>query len=259
MKIGSFDTNSQALKNRVNLQKNLGEFNLNNWIFENLDIAENLSYLDLGCGLGNQTLELLEKGFKNINITAVDASEDSIKLLAESIAKLKCDKKVNTHIGRFDELGQVIQKKQFDRIFGSYSLYYVDDAEKLFSIIHSALKKDGVLFFCGPSHDNNLELKKLLSNISNDNKQITNTIASNFMEEEAPAICKEVFKKEVEILKFKNKVEFYNPQDLFNYWSSHNLYDASLEKEFRKYTTKLFNNGSTFINYKSGIGIRINK
>ena len=37
MKIGDFDTDSGALKNRIDLQEKLGSFDLNQWIFDKLN------------------------------------------------------------------------------------------------------------------------------------------------------------------------------------------------------------------------------
>ena len=59
-KIGQFDTDLSALITRVNSHKNFGSFDINKWIFSQLSIEKNNEILDLGCGFGNQTLELLK-------------------------------------------------------------------------------------------------------------------------------------------------------------------------------------------------------
>ena len=79
-KIGQFDTDLDALFTRVNYIKTLVH-SLNKWIFSQLSIEKNNEILDLGCGFGNQTLELLKL---ECNVTAIDANKHSLDYLKKS-------------------------------------------------------------------------------------------------------------------------------------------------------------------------------
>ena len=84
MKIGDFDTDSKALNNRVDIQNKLSSFNLNKWIFHQLNPFKGSICLDLGCGLGNQSLPLAEITGENGHVFSIDSSERSIQLLEKN-------------------------------------------------------------------------------------------------------------------------------------------------------------------------------
>ena len=92
--------------------------------------------LDLGCGTGSASLELLRRGF---SIFPVDASLEMIKV-AESLLKIKA-RKIS-----FDEIRE---RNFYHAIWANFSLLHItknqfsDILKKLFF----ALKEEGVLFF----------------------------------------------------------------------------------------------------------------
>jgi ubiquinone/menaquinone biosynthesis C-methylase UbiE len=218
MKIGNFDTDSKALNNRVDIQNKLSSFDLNKWIFHQLNPFKRSVCLDLGCGLGNQTLPLAEITGESGHIFSIDYSKKSLQSLEKDAIGLNVNKQITTHCCELDNIGPYLDKKKFDCIVGSYSLYYVKNAEKMFLTIRDILKTEGVLFFCGPSHKNNFELRSLIAKISADNN-IKDTIASRFMEKESQYICRKLFSK-VRITTFENPVIFLEPESLMTYWRS---------------------------------------
>ncbi|MDC3081867.1 class I SAM-dependent methyltransferase [Paracoccaceae bacterium] len=92
--------------------------------------------LDLGCGTGSASLELLRRGF---SIFPVDASLEMIKV-AESLLKIKA-RKIS-----FDEISE---QNFYHAIWANYSLLHItknhfsDILKKLFL----ALKEEGLFFF----------------------------------------------------------------------------------------------------------------
>lgn len=64
-KIGNFDTDADALMKRIAAHDKFGENDLNAWVFDSAGIESGMRVLDLGCGTGKQTLELLEKGMRD--------------------------------------------------------------------------------------------------------------------------------------------------------------------------------------------------
>ena len=258
MKIGDFDTDSKALNNRVNIQNKLSSFNLNKWIFHQLNPFKGSICLDLGCGLGNQSLPLAEITGENGHVFSIDSSKRSIQLLEKNATKLNVHKQIITTCCELDNIDSCLDRKKFDRIVGSYSLYYVKNAEKMFLTISKILKTNGVLFFCGPSHGNNFELRSLIAKISADNDILKDTIASRFMEKESQNICQKLFSK-VRITTFKNPVIFSDLKNLMAYWRSHNLFNKELEVEFEDAALRHFDKYNEFVNTKRGIGICITK
>jgi SAM-dependent methyltransferase len=230
-------TDSTALQTRIGLQEKLSSFDLNGWIFSHFPYQVGERWLDLGCGTGKQSVPLAKAGCE---VTAVDASEESLaKVRAEAPA-------VRTVLSDMDEFG-ASAAGHYDKAIASYSLYYSNDYPRL---LRSLAKLTDALFFCGPAHTNNMEIRELIRDLTG--KPVEPTFASRFMEEIGPRLARAHF-GEVETFTFENEVVFPSPDDLYAYWSNHGLFDPSLEKEFWQLTERL---SMPFINRKRGIGVR---
>lgn len=230
-------TDSTALQTRLGLQEKLSSFDLNAWIFSHFPYAAGERWLDLGCGTGKQSIPLAKAGCA---VTAVDAS-------SESLAKVRAEApEVRTILSDMDEFGASAEG-HYDKAIASYSLYYSKDYPRL---LGELAKLTDALFFCGPAHTNNMEIRELIHELTG--KPIEPTFASRFMEEIGPDLAREHF-GQVEDFRFENDVVFPSPDDLYAYWSNHGLFDPSLEDQFWRLTEKL---PMPFINRKRGIGIR---
>lgn len=231
MSIGALDTDSAALKTRLDLQARLSSFDLNDWIFGHFPYERGQRWLDLGCGTGKQSIPLARAGCV---VTAVDKSAESLALVeADGIRTICCD------------LDDFAPARAFDRAIASYSLYYARDPERL---IKEVANSTNGLFFCGPAHDNNLELRELVASVTG--KPVEPTRPAAFMEETGPRIAERYFAR-VEIFRFKNEVVFRDPDELFAYWTSHNLHDPAFDGAFRQAVPAM-----PFINVKRGVGVR---
>ena len=254
MKIGNFDTDSKALKNRLDLQEKLGYFDLNQWIFSKLNPEKGSACLDLGCGQGNQSLPLAKLIGARGSVDSVDISEESIQILREKAQQLNINNRIKTIHSKLDDIELYLNNKQFDYIVASYSLYYVHDANRMFLTIEKHLKADGRLFFCGPSNRNNSELRRIISNITGDRSILKNTVASKFMEHSSQKICSKLF-HDIEVFSFKNPINFPNPESVISYWRSHNLFIENYDSLFVNEILKYFDKYGQFTNTKYGIGI----
>lgn len=220
----------------LELQDRLSSFDLNKWIFSHFPVEAGQRWLDLGCGRGKQTRPLSESG---ASVVAVDLS-------AESLATLHDIPNVETVHCSLDEIGSHLSGQTFDRAIGSYSLYCANNPTALFETVRRLLTPKGGLFFCGPEHGNNLELRSLVAEVTG--KPITPSRPAEFMEQ-AHAICESLFAK-VEVFSFENEVRFETADELVAYWRSHNLFDPVFEQAFERAAS------DGFINRKRGIGIR---
>ena len=92
--------------------------------------------LDLGCGTGSASLELLKRGFSPF---PVDASLEMIKV-AESLLKIKV-RKIS-----FDEIDE---HNFYHAIWANFSLLHITKSQfsDILKILFFALKEEGVLFF----------------------------------------------------------------------------------------------------------------
>jgi SAM-dependent methyltransferase len=244
--IGRFDTDSAALKARIDAHARFGSGDFTGWAVDLLGAATDHRVLDVGAGTGQQTLRLAPQVR---SVLAVDASEESLTALAGSAPD-----NVSTRAGRFDDLAAEPCDARFDRAISCYALYYAVDQERVVARIRELLQPGGVLVFCGPSYENNGELRRFHWALA-DADAPGPTPASTFMEDTGPALCRARFST-VERFEFTNEMRFDSADALVAYWSSYNLYDPALEDRFRAAAHEHFAGSDTFVTAKRVIGVR---
>ncbi len=236
-KIGQFDTDLDALFTRVNSHKNFGSFDINKWIFSQLSIEKNNEILDLGCGFGNQTLELLKLECK---VTAIDANSDSLDYL-KNFSKSSTLKTIHSE---FDSL-EKLPSQFFDNVISSYSFYYANNYDELLKNIYQSMKKGAKIFVCGPSRKNNMEMKNFLRKVGVEFGEGS----APFMEDELPKLFKKYFGN-FENIEATNTIEFPSESDVWKYWSSHNMFNQEIENKFKKLISDFFESNKKFVTTK---------
>ncbi len=76
MEIGKFDSDGQALKQRIVAHDKYSARDLNTWIFEHLVLNTGFTILELGCGIGKQTLPMAKITSPAGHIFAVDIASE---------------------------------------------------------------------------------------------------------------------------------------------------------------------------------------
>jgi len=245
-KIGRFDTDSAALRTRIASHERYTSGDMTGWALGHLGAGRDDVVLDLGAGTGQQTLRLAPDVAR---VVAVDASPESLSLIASAAPS-----NVTTITGSFDELARRDCPTRFTRAISAYALYYADDPRLVLGRIHELLEPGGVLFLCGPSYDNNAEIRRFHQALTGAPAPGP-TPASTFMEDTAPAICAELFAS-VERDAFVNEMRFDSAAALVEYWSSYNLYDPALEDRFRAAADEHFAREDVFVTAKRVVGVR---
>jgi ubiquinone/menaquinone biosynthesis C-methylase UbiE len=235
------------------INENLGAKDINTWILDNLNPQENQKILDLGCGSGKQLIPIINITRNSGKYHGVDISAEAIKDLRIKLLEYDLLDNVTLDNIDIDKINILKGEHKFDRILGSYSLYYTKDTSMLLYNISLLLKKDGIFFYCGPSNENNIELKMFLNSIKKGEEK--HSFASHFMEETSIEFVKKYFNNH-EISFFENNITFYNVESLYAYWSSHNLYDETIDKEFRDAANDHLRCNHNFITAKRAIGIK---
>jgi trans-aconitate methyltransferase len=102
-------------------------------LFALLDVKENESVLDVGCGTGNLTDKLFEKskGY----IVGIDQSTGMIDECRKSYKR-----KIDFQVGSAEEMSY---ENLFDLIFCNSTFQWVKEADKAVSNFYNALKKEG--------------------------------------------------------------------------------------------------------------------
>ncbi|NNE99531.1 MAG: methyltransferase domain-containing protein [Pyrinomonadaceae bacterium] len=251
---GKFNTDSKALVNRIDAHSAFGTNDLNSWILGNLNLSTGCRVLDLGCGTGKQSIAIAEKIGESGAVTSIDLSDESLKTLRTEAEKLGLTDRISATKSDLDNIDGVIEENHYDNIVSSYALYYCSDPEKTFSTLYDALKPGGVIFFCGPSRENNSEIKSFHYSLAGVSPQME-TFASRFMEDDGPEQVKSVFQN-IEIREFRNPLKFDSSDALYKYWSSYNLYDEELDSIFKERAALHFQSHDHFETVKRVIGIR---
>lgn len=251
---GRFNTDTAALKQRIQAHEKFGSNDLNDWIFDHLQLAEGLTVLDIGCGTGKQTLPMAQIVGETGHVYAVDFSQEALDALSNSSKEQGLEKRISFLRSDIDNLAEHLQKEGFDRVLSSYALYYTRHPQTLFEVLHRCLKPGGILFFCGPAKDNNHELKVLHYALRGEQPP-PETGGAVFMEETGPYLAREYF-AQVEVSTFQNPLRFDSADALYRYWSSYNLYNEKLDADFQVAAAKQFQTDAMFETVKRVIGIK---
>ncbi|NQT15068.1 MAG: class I SAM-dependent methyltransferase [Planctomycetes bacterium] len=254
---GKFNTDAKALHRRIRAHDKYGAEDLNEWIFGNLALASGMSILDLGCGTGKQTIPMARTVGNEGAVLSVDLSQEALDLLSKEAVTAGVDGQIATLCCSLDDVHSHLQNRLFDRVLSSYSLYYSHKPEDVIKTIWGVLKREGGFFFCGPSKENNRELKALHYGLRE--MQIPpETGGAAFMEDTGQRVVRTLF-RDVAVVSFENPLRFSSAEALHDYWRSYNLYEEDLEDVFKRAAAEHFKENAVFETRKRVIGVRATK
>jgi DNA-binding transcriptional MerR regulator/trans-aconitate methyltransferase len=126
------------------------------WIYNNLNIHDNMNILETGCGNGQLWEDNLELLPDNIQIILSDISSGMLRN-----AKMKLKRKDSIFTYKCFSFNEIpYSNESFDVVIANHVLFYAKDREKAINEIHRVLKKGG-LFCCstyGKQHMKEIEL-----------------------------------------------------------------------------------------------------
>lgn len=103
---------------------------------------ENLRILDLGCGTGNISLQVLER-FPDAKITCLDISDKMLDVAKEKLAGYE---NIEFVLGDFTIVDII---DDYDAIISSLALHHIkdeNDKRQMYQCIYDSLKQDGVFY-----------------------------------------------------------------------------------------------------------------
>lgn len=108
-------------------------------IGNSLEIDENYSAMEFGCGTGLVSFNLVNKFEK---ITLIDSSKGMIDILNSKISKYKVNNMVANHSDIYNENSV---KEKFDVIYNSMVLHHICNITTIIKIFYELLNSDGYL------------------------------------------------------------------------------------------------------------------
>ena len=120
---GDFNTDTRALEKRIQAHDQFGSKDINEWIFDNLELSIGISIVDLGCGTGKQTIPLAQFVGDDGHILAVDISQEALDTLSKESEKKGLSKRIKLLCCGLDDLKMYLTENTYDRIVSSFSLY----------------------------------------------------------------------------------------------------------------------------------------
>lgn len=113
------------------------------------------------------------------------------------------------------------------------------------------MKKGAIMFICGPAFVNNQGMKDFLGKAG-----VTfGEGSAPFMEKDGPALFSSHFGN-VEKCYFENEIVFPNADEVWKYWSSHNMFDKTIEEQFKSNLVEHFDEFDQFVTKKVAIGLK---
>src|SRR6266852_2447907 len=120
---------------------------------QSFPLRDDIHILDAGCGTGRVTAELLD-AYPQSTVTAVDASEDMVTKAHASLAPFGARVAL-----RHQDLLELSEERKYDVIFSTAVFHWIKDHDRLFAVLHRALKPGGLLLAQCGGGDNLLRLR----------------------------------------------------------------------------------------------------
>jgi ubiquinone/menaquinone biosynthesis C-methylase UbiE len=136
-----------------------GMSKLTNLLLNNLEIPENPTILDLGCGSGYSTFELARHCNYTGDFHGVDISPTSIRNAVQS-AKQKEISNISFHIGDVEELR--FPESTFDIVLSNMCFQFIQDKKRALSEAYRVLRPRGLVGFLYPGYLQYYEARELL-------------------------------------------------------------------------------------------------
>lgn len=101
---------------------------------------EGKQVLEIGCGIGTDTINFARAG---AFITAIDVSEESLKLAKKRAELFWCNHNINFFCGNAEELTSFAPVKEYDLVYAFGSIHHTPYPERVISEVRRVIAKDG--------------------------------------------------------------------------------------------------------------------
>jgi ubiquinone/menaquinone biosynthesis C-methylase UbiE len=248
-----FDSNTNALKHRANINAQGSKHNLEDWIIEQTRPQSGMRVLDLGCGTGKQIFRIAPIVSFNGSILGIDIAPGAVDEVNRRAQEEHLDFVRAAQIS-LDDCIEELRGQTFDLILSTYAIYYASDMTHLLISLRSNLNPGGRLFVCGPGRGSNREMLDLIDSCSPKLYPETNPVEDFIGETQIVKVAKQYSK--VATVRLTNQIRFRSPEDVLLWWKNHNSFVPELYESVGQRLQHHFSQQDSFVLSKNVLGIR---
>lgn len=184
-----------------------------NWFFEQIDIPDNASILELGCGDGT----LWKKNFRRIpadsKITLTDFSQGMIRDAQKNLGT----KSKRFNFEQVDVQSIPFESCSFDIVIANHMLYHVLDKEKAFSEIRRVLKPNGCFYASTIGKNHMKEMRDIITKLNCENITSESWSETESFQLENGFTQVSKWFKEVKLKRYNDSLKVKTPMPLIDY------------------------------------------
>jgi cyclopropane fatty-acyl-phospholipid synthase-like methyltransferase len=247
-----FNTDTQALVSRLDINKSSALYDLEEWIFNQVRLKDSMKILDIGCGTGKQLFALAKQLSPDCEIMGVDLSADAVTRVNEQAMEKGLTNVKGVQCG-IDDVIATCDGEKFDLIVSTYAIYYSSNLPLLLRSLKEILTEDGQLFVSGFGKESNQEVYDLVNGVAGSGQATIDSI-EDFISAEDIANVASVYSSSV-ISRLDNKIIFISPEDVMTWWENHNSFISDLRQGAQESVSAHFQSQSTFPLSKNVLGV----
>lgn len=184
-----------------------------NWFFNQLNLPDNISILELGCGDASLWKKNYDKILDNWDITLTDFSSGMLEDAKKNLGREKSRFKFKI----VDAQNVTFEDCSFDVVIANNMLYHVNDIERVFYEIKRVLKDDGCFFASTTGKNHMKEMREIVSKFNWDNITTQSwNLTKNFQLENGLNKVSKWF-KEVRLKRYKDSLFVTDAVPLMDY------------------------------------------
>ena len=239
-----------TLKQRIDAHKKYAKYEINDWIFETLNLKQGERVLDVGCGNGKQVITYAKK----VPLGLVVGTDISAQLLKEAKIRAREEKVTISFIKHDANLPFQFNNNSFDVVSCCFAIYYFLDIEGFLLDIRRILKEGGRIFIIGPTLENAKDMILFHSRITG--REVLQ-LREKRMRDEIIPLAKKFFKP-VKISIFDNPITFPDSQSFLDYYASTLLFKESSDNPEKRmeYLRKMKKQADEIIKQDGAIELR---
>lgn len=184
-----------------------------NWFFDQIELPEKASILELGCGDGTLWKKNFNKIPIDLDITLTDFSQGMIKDAKKNLGT----KSKRFKFEQVDVQNIPFEDCNFDVVIANHMLYHVIDKEKSFKEIQRVLKPNGYFYASTIGKNHMKEMRDIIKKFNSENitSESWNETESFQLENGFKQVSK--YFKEVKLKRYSDSLNVTNPMPLLDY------------------------------------------